>query len=48
MDRTQQVAAIGATVERIAYDATSRQISIRFHLAGSIWQRARGRGHERQ
>jgi site-specific DNA recombinase len=31
MDRTRQVEAIQAMVERIGYDGTSRQISIRFH-----------------
>jgi site-specific DNA recombinase len=33
MDRTLQVEAIQATVERIGYDGTTRQISIRFHPA---------------
>ena len=31
MDRTRQVEAIQAIVERIGYDGTARQISIRFH-----------------
>jgi hypothetical protein len=31
MDRTRQVEAIQAIVERIGYDGTVRQISIRFH-----------------
>ena len=30
MDRTQQVEAIQAIVERIGYDGAARQISIRF------------------
>jgi hypothetical protein len=33
MDRTRQVEAIQAIVERIGYDGTARQISIRFHSA---------------
>jgi site-specific DNA recombinase len=35
MDRTQQVEAIQAIVERIGYDGTARQISIRFHQPAS-------------
>jgi len=31
IDRTRQVEAIQAIVERIGYDGTTRQISIRFH-----------------
>jgi hypothetical protein len=31
MDRTRQVEAIQAIVERIGYDGDARQISIRFH-----------------
>jgi len=31
MDRTRQVEAIQAIVERIGYDGTARQVSIRFH-----------------
>jgi Recombinase zinc beta ribbon domain len=31
LDRTRQVEAIQAIVERIGYDGTARQISIRFH-----------------
>ena len=31
MDRTQQVETMQAMVERIGYDGTQRQISIRFH-----------------
>jgi site-specific DNA recombinase len=31
MDRTRQVEAIQAIVERVGYDGTARQISIRFH-----------------
>jgi DNA-binding NtrC family response regulator len=31
MDRVRQVEAIQAIVERIGYDGTARQISIRFH-----------------
>jgi len=34
MDRTSQVAAIQAIVERVGYDGAARQISIRFHPAG--------------
>ena len=33
LDRTQQVEAIQAVVERVGYDGTARQISIRFHAA---------------
>ncbi len=33
IDRTRQVAAIQAIVERIGYDGAARQISIRFHPA---------------
>ena len=33
MDRTRQVEAIQAMVERIGYDGVARQISIRFHAA---------------
>ena len=33
MDRTQQVEAVLGIVERIGYDGTTRQISIRFHPA---------------
>jgi site-specific DNA recombinase len=33
MDRTRQVEAVQAIVERIGYDGTARQISIRFHPA---------------
>jgi len=33
MDRTRQVEAIQATVERVGYDGAARQISIRFHPA---------------
>jgi hypothetical protein len=31
MDRTRQVEAIQAIVERIGYDGTARQVTIRFH-----------------
>ncbi len=31
MDRTQQVQAVQAIVERVGYDGEARQISIRFH-----------------
>ena len=31
MERTQQIEAIQARVERIGYDGTDQQISIRFH-----------------
>jgi len=31
MDRARQVAAIQAIVERIGYDGSARQVSIRFH-----------------
>jgi len=31
MDRTQQVEAIQAIVERIGYDGTTRQVTVRFH-----------------
>ena len=31
MDRTRQVEAIQAIVERVGYDGAARQISIRFH-----------------
>ena len=31
MDRTRQVEAIQSVVERIGYDGSARQISIRFH-----------------
>jgi hypothetical protein len=31
MDRTRQVEAIHAVVERVGYDGAARQISIRFH-----------------
>jgi site-specific DNA recombinase len=33
MDRTQQIEVIQRAVERIAYDGTTRQVSIRFHPA---------------
>jgi hypothetical protein len=33
MDRTRQVEAIHAVVERVGYDGAARQISIRFHPA---------------
>ena len=33
MDRTRQVEAIQTIVERVGYDGTARQISIRFHPA---------------
>jgi hypothetical protein len=42
MDRTRQVEAIQAIVERIGYDGTVRQISIRFHQpAVRVGQEAR-------
>jgi hypothetical protein len=31
MDRTRQVEAIQAIVERIGYDGSARQVTIRFH-----------------
>lgn len=31
MDRTRQVEAIQAIVERIGYDGTTRQVTVRFH-----------------
>jgi site-specific DNA recombinase len=36
MDRTLQVEAVQAAVERIGYDGTTRQISIRFHAATAV------------
>src|ERR1035437_8598375 len=33
MDRVRQVRAIQAIVERVGYDGTAREISIRFHAA---------------
>jgi hypothetical protein len=33
MDRTRQVEAMRAIVERVGYDGARRQISIRFHPA---------------
>jgi hypothetical protein len=33
MDRTGQIEAIRSIVERIGYDGTTRQVSIRFHQA---------------
>ena len=33
MDRAQQVEKMQAIVERVGYDGSSRQISIRFHQA---------------
>ena len=33
MDRARQVQAMQAAVERVGYDGTARQISIRFHAA---------------
>ena len=33
MDRTRQVEAVQAIVERIGYDGTARQISIKFHAS---------------
>jgi site-specific DNA recombinase len=36
MDRTRQVEAIQAIVERIGYDGAARQISIRFHPAANM------------
>jgi hypothetical protein len=36
MDRTRQVEAIHAVVERIGYDGTARQISIRFHANATM------------
>jgi Zn-dependent M32 family carboxypeptidase len=35
-DRTRQVEAIQAVVERIGYDGTARQVSIRFHPAATL------------
>jgi site-specific DNA recombinase len=34
MDRAQNVEAIQAVVERVGYDGTARQVSIRFHAEG--------------
>jgi len=40
MDRTQQVEAIQAIVERVGYDGAARQVSIRFHPAAGEEVRA--------
>jgi hypothetical protein len=40
MDRVRQVEAIRSIVERIGYDGTARQISIRFHAAAGPEARA--------
>jgi hypothetical protein len=45
MDRTRQVEAIQAIVERVGYDAAAQQISIRFHHVAAVGRRY---GHERQ
>ena len=46
MDRTRQVEAIQAIVERVGYDGAARKISIRFHPA-AITAASRRCGHER-
>jgi len=40
MDRTRQVEAMQAVVERIGYDGLARQISIRFHSIPGLEVRA--------
>ncbi len=41
IDRTRQVEAIQAIVERIGYDGAARQISIRFHAAATAGEESR-------
>jgi hypothetical protein len=48
MDRTQQVETVLGIVERIGYDGTTRQISIRFHPSPRFTGTDEGMRHENQ
>jgi hypothetical protein len=47
LDRARQVEAIQAIVERIGYDGTARQISIRFHQPATTATGEEGQERER-